>query len=485
MSKDRPYRQILRSSYVIGSASVVNILLGVVRMKVAAVVLGPAGVGLIGLLQQLMVTASSIASMGMSGAGTRQIALTTTQEGAESAADARRALVWASVVLALSGGGGLWLFRVPLAEFALNDPTKGYMVGWLALGVALSVAAVSQVALLNGLRQIGDLARINIFAALLSTLAGVPAILFWGDKGILALIIAVPLANFAMGHFYVARLPKITKHPVVIPALKEQWQKLFKLGSAFMIAGVAVVVGQLVARSLVQRELGVEELGHFTAAWTISMTYIGFVLGAMSTDYYPRLTAVIHDRDATNRLVNEQTEVALLLAGPVLLAMMTFAPWVIELLYSKAFMPAVDILRWQILGDILKVVSWPLGFIILAAANGRTFMLTESLTAIVFLGFIWLTIPSLGLDSTGVAFLVMYVLYLPTVYWLAWKKTGFLWRRSILRLALGLVLACVVIFLLSHFWRPIGFIFGLVLMIVFSVLSFLKISGRLDVFKDK
>ncbi len=109
------------------------------------------------------------------------------------------------------------------------------------------------------------------------------------------------------------------------------------------------------------------------------MTYIGFVLTAMGTDYYPRLTAAIHDHATVNRLVNEQTEVALLLAGPVFLAMLGLAPWVIQLLYSSRFRPAVDVLRWQMLGDVLKVASWPLGFIILAAGDGRTFMLTESL----------------------------------------------------------------------------------------------------------
>ena len=69
---------------------------------------------------------------------------------------------------------------------------------------------------------------------------------------------------------------------------------------------------------MIQQKLSAESLGYFQAAWAISMTYIGFVLSAMGTDYYPRLTQTIHDRIKVNRLVNEQTEVAILLAGPVL-----------------------------------------------------------------------------------------------------------------------------------------------------------------------
>ena len=96
------------------------------------------------------------------------------------------------------------------------------------------------------------------------------------------------------------------------------------------------------------------------------MTYIGFVLGAMGTDYFPRLTEAINDQARARKLVNEQTEMALLLAGPVLLAMITLAPWVIHLLYAASFAPATEVLRWQVLGDILKVASWPMGFILLA-----------------------------------------------------------------------------------------------------------------------
>ena len=101
------------------------------------------------------------------------------------------------------------------------------------------------------------------------------------------------------------------------------------------------------------------------------MTYIGFVLGAMATDYYPRLTAVINDHAQASKLVNEQTEMALLLAGPVLLAMITFAPWVIHLLYAASFTPAAEVLRWQVLGDILKVASWPMGFVLAGAGTWR------------------------------------------------------------------------------------------------------------------
>lgn len=431
MSKDESYRQILRSSSIIGGASVINVAVGLLRIKVAAVLLGPAGVGLIGLLTNLAGTASTVAGLGVSNVGTRQVAEAAGRNDVVAMAAARRALFLGSLVLALLGTAVFWSLRGVLAVRVLGDASLASEVGWLALVVGLTVAAASQTALLSGMRQIGDLARVSVLSALFSTLLGIGALMLLGRGGLVAFLIATPLASFLLGHVYVARLPKILTPRTPLRVLAGQWRVLARLGAAFMVAGLAVTLGQLLVRTLVQRQLGPDALGYFQAAATISMTYIGFVLMAMGTDYYPRLTAAIDDHAAVNRMVNEQTEVALLLAGPVFLAMMGLAPWVIELLYSQSFHPAAEVLRWQVLGDILKVVSWPLGFIILAAGNGRTFMLTETLAVSVFVVLTWLGLPLMGIAASGIAFFGMYVVYLPVVYWFAWRKTGLRWASSI------------------------------------------------------
>lgn len=476
MSKDASYRQILRSSSIIGGSSVINIAVGLLRIKVAAVLLGPAGVGLIGLLSNLAGTASAVAGLGLGNVGTRQIAEAVGRSDAAAMAAARRALFWGSLVLAMLGAAVFWALRDVLAVRVLGDSSLAGEVGWLAFVVGLTVAAASQTALLNGMRQIGDLARVSVLSALLSTLLGIGALMLWGRGGLVAFLIAAPLASFLLGHMYVARLPKIQVPRTPLPVLGGQWRIMVRLGAAFMAAGLAGTLGQLMVRTLVQRQLGADALGYFQAASTISMTYIGFVLTAMGTDYYPRLTAVIHDHAAVNRMVNEQTEVAILLAGPVFLAMMGLAPWVIELLYSGSFQPAAEVLRWQVLGDILKVASWPLGFIILAAGNGRTFMLTESLAVGVIVLLTWFTLPLMGVAATGIAFIGMYVVYLPMVYWLAWRKTGFRWISSIWWHTSMLLSMCAAVKVAS-IWSPlVGSGIGVLTSFCWAIYAMLRLS---------
>lgn len=478
--KENSYKQILRSSSVIGGASVLNILVGLLRTKVAALLLGPAGVGLIGLLQNMMATGASIAGLGVGNVGTRQIAEASAIGGVEAVAATRRALFWLTLGLSLLGALVFWLLRGVLAGQVLGDPARTSDIAWLSLGLALSVASASQSALLNGMRRIGDLARISVFSGAISTAVAIAAVWWWGPSGILAFVLAGPAASFLLGHWYVAKLGKLQAPPASWSALARQWRVMLGLGAAFMVSGLVTNLGQLLARMLIQRDLGSVALGHFQAAWLISMTYLGFVLGAMGTDYYPRLTAAINEPEMVNRLVNQQTEVALLLAGPAFLAMLALAPWIIDLLYSRAFHDAAEILRWQVLGDVLKVVSWPLGFVMLAAGDGRSLVWTEALGVGVFVVMIALLLPWFGIVSTGAAFLVMYVVHLPVVHALARRRTGFRWEPAVWRRLLLLFLAAAAVAGLGAWRESVAVVVGLLAAIGFGLDGLARLGHMAD-----
>lgn len=476
MSDKTSYRTILRSSSIIGGAQVINIAVGLVKMKAAAVLLGPAGVGLVGLYANLMQTAASVASLGMGTVGTRQIAAAHAGGGALAMGHTRRALFWATLGLAVIGAALFWLASGWVARVVLADPARASDVGWLSLGVALMVVSGYQSALLTGMRRVGDLARITIGTGVLGTILGVLALWLWGERAFLALVLVSPMASLLLGHLYVARLGPAQGQAQSLPEMAHEWRGMARLGLAFMLSGLITMLGHLGARLLVQRELGPEALGQFQAAWTIGMTYLGFVLGAMGTDYYPRLTVAIHDPVQVSRLVNEQTEVALLLCAPVLLAMLGGAPWVIHLLYSAEFGPAVDILRWQLLGDILKVMSWPLGFVILAKGAGKTFVLTESLGMAALLVAIWIGMPLIGVTATGIAFLAMYGLYLPLVWWLGGRMVGFHWSPAVLGQASVVIGAAIVVDLTARASEPLGAVMGFTVALGMGFLALMRLT---------
>jgi PST family polysaccharide transporter len=289
----------------------------------------------------------------------------------------------------------------------------------------LLVGTVAQNGLLTGLRRLGDLARVSVASAIIGTVAGIAVLLVWREQGLLAFVLVSPLATFVAGAYFVRRLPRADAPRPRLGELVPQWRTLARLGLAFTIGSLVGTAGQLAVRSLVGRQLGPESLGLFQAAWTISMNYVGFILTAMAADYYPRLTAAMRDPAEAVRTVNHQAEVALLLAGPVLVGTVALAPWIVQLLYSSDFVPAAALLRWQIAGDLIKIASWPLGFTLLAAGRGRAFMLTEALGAGVLVGVTAALLPHAGLLAPGMAYVATYLIYLAVVFALARRLIGY------------------------------------------------------------
>jgi PST family polysaccharide transporter len=205
---------------------------------------------------------------------------------------------------------------------------------------------------------------------------------------------------------------------------------LLKLGLAFMASGLLMMGSAYLIRIIILRGFGFEAAGLYQAAWAVGGLYVGFILQAMGADFYPRLTAAAKDDTECNRLVNEQAQVSLLLAGPGVIATLTFAPLVIALMYSARFDPAVPLLRWICAGMALRVITWPMGFIILAKNVQSLFLATEVAWTLVHIGLAWVCVQWFGLNGAGVAFFGSYIFHGFLIYPLVRCVSGFRWSAD-------------------------------------------------------
>jgi PST family polysaccharide transporter len=150
-------------------------------------------------------------------------------------------------------------------------------------------------------------------------------------------------------------------------------------------------------------------------------------------------------------MVNEQTEVGLLVAAPGILATLVLAPFIIEVCYSARFIPAYAVLRWLILGVFLRVVCWPMVLVPHAKGNGRVFFLTELTASIVHVALIWGGVSLFGLEGTGMAFFVLYVFYTAMMHAVVHRLSLFRWSGTNLRLGLAISACVAAVFLLPRF----------------------------------
>jgi O-antigen/teichoic acid export membrane protein len=417
---------------IIGSAQVINIIISIVRMKVLAVLLGPGGVGLLSIYNSLLDMVQQTAGLGMGSSGVREIASSRGDEATLSRV--RRVLFAAHLLQGTLAMLAVWLLRDGIAIWLFGDAVRATEVGLIGIAILLSLLACAQTALLQGLRKIDDLGRVTVIGAFVGTLAGLAAVWLQGESGLIWFILVQPLAAVLIALHYTRRLPKPTAARLTLVETWEVWKPMAKLGAAFMLGGLATAATLLLVRGRISQELGLDAAGHFAAAWGITMTYGGFLLGAMGADYYPRLAEVIHDKVAAVRLMNDQAQLGLAIGGPVLLLLIGLAPWVIALFYSDEFGPAVTLLQWQTVGNVFKIASWALGFSIVASARSKTFLLVQVNFNILFLLMFWPTLASFGIIAAGPAFSIAYILHFALLYLIVHRIFQFRWQRLSLAL---------------------------------------------------
>jgi enterobacterial common antigen flippase len=446
------HAKILKSTSIIGGAAALGVVIRVIRSKGLALLLGPAGVGVEVLYNSIVQLSQTISSLGVNSSGVRQIA-------AAVGSNERHLLnrtVWilrrTSIVLGALGALLLFLFRKPICILTFGSDARAGAVGVLSVTVLFGAISAGQTALLQGLRRIGDLARVQVLGASAGTLFSIPIVWMWGVQGIPAYLVIVSGFNLLVSWGY-ARKTSIDRVTVPLKDVRPEVAKLLGLGIALLSSSFMSLAALYALRVIVSRRLGMDAVGHFQAASTLSIVYASFVFQAMGADFYPRLSSVVADDAECNKLVNEQTEVSLLLTIPGIVGTIAMAPLIIHVFYSPKFAPAAEILVWQGAGVLLQVSSNAMAFVLVAKGRAATHFVSEAIAWSAYVFFALLGLKWFGLPGLGLGFLAMYALFWFMVYLLVHRLTGFRWSSRNVRLnILGIVL--VTLTLAAHFSLP-------------------------------
>lgn len=463
---------------MIFGSSVVSISIGMIRTKVMAVLLGPAGFGLMGMYSSIAELAKSLATMGVNASGVRQVAEAVGSGEFDRVARTVTVLRRISVLLGLLGAGLLILFARQISNLTFASGGHALDIALLAIAVFFGCLAGGLGAAIQGLRRISDQAKMPILSALSGTAIGIPMVYFFGEQGIVPSLIGVA-ATGALASWWFMRKARIPSPAMSFRKVGSEAGALLKLGFAFLASALMVTGAAYAVRLVLLRESGVEAAGLYQSAWTLGGLYVGLILDAMGSDFYPRLTAVATDNAVCNRMVNEQAEISLLLGGPGVIATLTFAPLVIALFYSAKFYGAVEILRWICLGMAIRIIAWPIGFIVLAKGAQRLFFWTELAWTLLYLVLAWAWVKPFGPVAAGMAFFASHVVHGVLLYLIVRRLSGFRWVSANQRT--GLVFLAVIALVLCGFYLlpPLAGTMAGILAVLFSSVYSLRALLRL------
>ena len=404
----------LRATAILSSGTFVKVAAGVAVAKAWAVLVGPAGVGSLGLMQSLVGLVSILAGMGV---GTGVIRLGAAALGLSDRAGAD-AITRAALVL--SGTGAVMaalfvvLFRGPLGRALLDGSLPLGDAVWLGAAVGLTVLTATQLGVLNAHQRVGSLARATIWGSLGAAVAGVWVLWLMRAEGLVQSYVVGLFVISAASTWELKRSIVPPSKPVGLGALRAAVGRLLRFGLPFTASALVGAGVMFALPVVVLHVLDVEAVGMYRASLTVTAGYLGFLVASMAQDYYPRLSAAAEVD--VGQIVNDQLRLVLLIGVPVILVAQATSVWIVPLIYAPSFAPAVRVLEWQLTGELFRFWSFGFAFVILARKSSVAFFAVEAVGGILLLGCTWGGLILNGLIGSGMGFAAAYVGYAAVVW---------------------------------------------------------------------
>lgn len=436
------YDHVLKYTGMFGGVQVLVTLIGLVRNKFMALLLGTAGVGFNALFVSMQNFASQCTNLGISfGAVPKLSEYYEEQQEEQLEYHIQVIRLWSMIA---AGLGFLFCVAVSPLMNDLSFTWGNHTLHYAMLGVSVAMLTLTggETAVLKATRRLGALAKIQIYTAIISVLVSIPLYYYYGHSGVIPVIVSMAAVTMVATMRY-----SYLSYP-----LRLQWTGsvlksgagMIRLGVAFVLAAAVGSASEMFIRAFLNVEGGLGDVGLYNAGFMLTITYAGMVFSSMEQDYFPRLSAVSKDVEKTNETVNKQMEVSLLLLAPMLVALLTALPVLVPLLFSNEFLPVVGMAQVAVLAMYFKVLNLPVAYITLARSKSLAYLLLETTYFVVLVVGVMAGFRMWGIWGTGLAVVIAHIAELVTVggyaYWqFNYRCTWTIARYAGVQTAIGLV----------------------------------------------
>ncbi len=433
------YSHILKYTSLFGGVQGLNIMIGLVRNKLVALILGPEGMGLISLFNSTVNLMSGSTNLGIPTSGVKNLSFVF-EQGDVAAVRHHVKLIRSWSLLTAVLGTLLCFLLSPLLDrwtFTWGDHTLHFMV--LSPVVGLLAITGGEMAILKALRRMRRLAVISVLNVVMTLITSVPIYYFYGESGIVPSLVLAAFMQMVITICYSYRV-----HPLSLSFSKSLLGEGFdmvKLGVAFVLAAVLGTGAEFVIRSYLNRVALLDTVGLYNSAYMIVVTYGGMIFASLDTEYFPRLSAQTTDMKAFCQTVCSQIEASLLLICPMLIMLAFLMPIVIPLLFSSRFDSIVGMAQIAVLALYFRAIYLPMAYMNLAKGCSVAFLVLEAISAVILVASVVIGWRLHGLNGIGYAMFAAYFLdFLITLIYVTLRFGFRLSRRIVIYMLLHLPL---------------------------------------------
>jgi O-antigen/teichoic acid export membrane protein len=481
MNNSSTYRQIFKATSIFGGVQFFSIIISVLRAKFIAILLGSTGIGIMSLLQSGLDIIGSVTNLGLTTSAVRDISEASDSHDEEKISrivTSFKRLLW---ITGLLGSASVLLLSSKLSMWVFGNSNYSWAFAILSVTLLIDAHSHGKYSLLQALRKTKLMAKGSIIGGALGLIFSLPIYYFWGIKGIVPAILLASLTGFTVNLYFSIKI-RIPSANVTYKTSLNDGKKMVKLGILITASSFISMVSNYFITIYISRTGSLSDLGLYQSGFSIANKYVEIVFFSIIADFYPRLAGINSDNNKVRELVNQQTELSLLIISPILVLLLSTTPIVIQLFYTKSFLPTLPYMQWVALGLVFRALSWTMGYIVLAKGDSVLYFIKELIMNIINLGCCFLGYRLFGLEGLGIAFLASNILLYTFVFLIVHSKYNYSLSKECIKVFLTQFTVCLISFGFAKFLGfPFGYISGTVLCIISAYYSYHILNKRIDI----
>ncbi|MBF6653722.1 hypothetical protein C3B47_12670 [Flavobacterium columnare] len=452
MTKENPniksYKKSLTNTLSFGFVQLVNIIIAIFKGKIMAVFLGPSGIALNNLFNSTLNIISTFSLLGLELSVVREISDTLENDNKKELEKRTNVSVLLFLFSALLGTALTMLFAKQLSLFTFNTSDRYKDFIFLSLFVFFTILGKGIQTIFKSLQMIQDIIVSSIYISIASFLLSSLFFYTYKEEGIVFSIVGSAFVSFIILLFYyIKNKINISFKPDYSVFLYTK--KIIQLGFVIIVVSLLGLITNQLINIFIEKRGGLQDLGLYSAAISLTTQYIGFLLTALATDFFPRLSIISKDNDKVKQLVNEQTNVVVLLVSPLLILLIIVSPFLVELFLSKQFINSIFIIRLISFATFFQLVSYCMGYISFAKSDKIFYFFFEGVygNLIKLILFVLFYI-YYGINGLGFAYLIHFFQYNILIYLITKKRYAFEFEKQILKNTIVMLFLLSIIILL-------------------------------------
>ena len=386
----------------------VRMLAGMVSVKIVAVIIGPAGIALLGQLNNFSSILLGMGNGGINTGITKYVA--EYKEDNEQVrgyiSNALRITIICSLIVSII----LIVFCRQLSQWILLSDEYYYV--FILFGITLIFFTLNGLitSILNGFKEFRLYVRVSIFGTIAGLIYSILLVYLWGLSG--AMINAVTFQSIMLFvTLWICRKLPWMKREYFIQKFNKPIVKKYLGYSLMTITTLALLpTCQMLLRGYVISELSPTDAGIWEGMNRISSMYLSVITSAFSIYYLPRLSEITDAAELRHEIFRCYKVVVPMLLG-ISFVIFLLKHFILWFLFTPEFYPMESLFGWQLAGDIFKMCSWLLSFLMVAKAMTSKFIITEVGFNLLYLTMAFLCMKLNGVVGLTQGYLIAYVVY--------------------------------------------------------------------------